>query len=270
MAARTSCDRVVFVTSARARSLRHVRPIEPLVYPSSEPEDEKLPESTRHSLLCQALCEILRAAVGEENTVGGDQFLYFDGATTRRALAPDGFVKLGVPQHHFESWKTWEEGTPELAFEILSPSDSPERWTFEEKMSRYRSLGVRELMVFHAEGKKGARLRAWDRIDGDLVERVVEDERTPCLTLDMTVLVGRIEKLDGLRLAHDPEGRELVPTNLEARRTAEREMRAAEEAKNAAEKAKNAAEEAKNAAEEAKRIAEARVAELEAALRNRR
>ncbi len=40
-------------------------------------------------------------------------------------------MTLGVPDHDFDSYFVWEEGTPDLAFEVLSPSDTPERWTFD-------------------------------------------------------------------------------------------------------------------------------------------
>ena len=175
-------------------------------------------QSGRHFLMCKALYEILRAAAGDEHTVSCDAFVYFDAANPERKLAPDGAVKLGVPQHTFDSWKTWERGAPEIAFEILSPSDAPERWAFEEKLLRYRALGVSELVVFHADAEPGSRLRVWDRIDGDLVERAVAGERTPCLTLDAHLLVAPVDELPAcVRLAEDPEGRHLYPTEPEAR-----------------------------------------------------
>ena len=216
------------VTSLRARSLQHVRPVVPLHFPESEPESERMGQSGRHYLMCKALYEILRAAAGDEHTVSCDAFVYFDAANPERKLAPDGAVKLGVPQHVFDSWKTWERGAPELAFEILSPSDSPERWTFEEKLRRYRALGVSELVVFHVDGEPGSRLRVWDRIDGDLVERTVSGEATPCLTLDVHLVVAPVDELPAcVRLAADPEGRDLFPTDTEARRTAEARLREA-------------------------------------------
>ncbi|MBX3198830.1 MAG: Uma2 family endonuclease [Labilithrix sp.] len=175
-------------------------------------------QSGRHFLMCKALYEILRAAAGDAHTVSCDAFVYFDAANPERKLAPDGAVKLGVPQHTFDSWKTWERGAPELAFEILSPSDAPERWAFEEKLTRYRALGVIELVVFHADAEPGSRLRVWDRIDGDLVERAVTGERTPCLTLDAHLVVGPVDDLAAcVRLAEDPEGRQPYPTEPEAR-----------------------------------------------------
>ena len=187
-------------------------------------------QSGRHYLMCKALYEILRAAAGDENTVSCDAFVYFDAANPERKLAPDGAVKLGVPQHVFDSWKSWERGTPELAFEILSPSDSPERWTFEEKLLRYRALGVSELVVFHVDGEPGARLRVWDRIDGDLVERAVTDESTPCLTLDAFLVVAPVDDLPAcVRLARDAAGRDLFPTDAERWREADARLREAEQ-----------------------------------------
>ncbi|MBX3224274.1 MAG: Uma2 family endonuclease [Labilithrix sp.] len=200
------------MTALRARSLQHVRPVVPLDFPSSEPESEHMGQGGRHYRMCKALYEILRAAAGDEHTVSSDAFVYFDAGDPNRKLAPDGAVKLGIRQHDFDSWKTWESGAPELAFEILSPSDSPERWTFEDKLLRYRALGVTELVVFHADGEHGARLRVWDRIDGDLVERTVTGEATPCLTLDAHLVVGPLDDLAAcVRLAHDSDGRRLYP-----------------------------------------------------------
>lgn len=230
VAARTARAMLPSVTSLRARSLQHVRPVVPLEFPSSEPESERVGQGGRHYLMCKALYEILREAAGSEHTVACDAFVYFDASNPKRVLAPDGAVKFGVPQHTFETWKTWERGAPELAFEILSPSDSPERWTFEEKLERYRALGVLELVVFHADGKAGSRLRVWDRIDGDLVERAVADERTPCLTLDMFLVIAAAGEVPAcVRVARDADGRELVPTDAEARAAAEARLREAEE-----------------------------------------
>ncbi len=218
-------------------------------------------QGRRHLHLCQALYAMIRAVCAPEHTVGADQFVYFDASNPRRCLAPDCFVTLGVPDHDFDSYLVWEEGTPQLAFEVLSPSDSPERWTFEEKLARYHSLGVRELVVFHVDAAAGERLRVWDRIDGDLVERVVTEDRTPCLTLGVTVLVGRVDHYPvGLRLARGAADQlELVLTEAEGRR-------AAVEARERAEEGRKRAEEGREREKEARERAEARVAELEAQL----
>ena len=215
--------------------VRHVRPVRPIRFREQEPEDEHLGQSRRHLHLCKALYEILRGAVSlAANTVGADQFVYFRANDVRRCLAPDGFVKLGQPDADFDSWKTWERGAPEVAFEVLSPSDTDESWSLEEKIERYHELGVRELVAFNVDGEPGRRLRVWDRVNGDFVERVVENERTPCLTLGLHLAVAPITVDDGahypacVRLARDADATDLLPTTDEARRAADEARRAAE------------------------------------------
>jgi hypothetical protein len=178
-------------------------------------------QGRRHYNLCHALYQMLCAVCTPEHTVGADQFVYFDAAAPKRCLAPDAFVTLGVPDHDFDSYLVWEEGTPDLAFEVLSPSDSPERWTFEEKLRRYHALGVRELVTFHVDAPAGERLRIWDRLEHDLVERAVSGDTSPCVTLGLTLLIGKVDKYPvGLRLARDAEGQDLVLT-LDEQRIAE-------------------------------------------------
>ncbi len=253
MAARAGGARLDDVSTTRASSLRHVRPAEPLRFPEQEPESERMGQGRRHMHLCHALYEMLRAVCVPEHTVGADQFVYFDAANPKRCLAPDAFVTLRLPDHDFDSYFVWEEGTPALAFEVLSPSDSPERWTFEEKLHRYHALGVRELVTIHLDAPPGERLRVWDRLEHDLVERVVEGERTPCVTLGLTLLVGPVDDYPvGLRLARDDDGRQPILTEREGR---------------AAEAQGRAAEAQGRATERAERLrVEERVAQLEAEL----
>jgi hypothetical protein len=241
----------------RASSLRHVRPVQPLRFPEQEPESERMGQGSRHLKLCAALYQMLRAVCAPEHTVGADAFVYFDASNPRRCLAPDAFVTLGARDHDFEGYLVWEEGTPDVAFEVLSPSDTPERWTFKEKLRRYRTLGVRELVVFNVDAAPGERLRVWDRLEHDLVERVVTGDTTPCVTLGLTLLVGPVEGYAvGLRFARDPEGKDRVLTPSEA-------LAVEVAARSVAEAAKQAAEAAKQAAECAKQAAEERVAQLE-------
>ncbi|MBK6692975.1 MAG: Uma2 family endonuclease [Myxococcales bacterium] len=189
-----------------------------------------LGQSQRHLELCFLLFALLKRLVAPEHSCGADQFVYWNARTNRRQLAPDGFVKLGVAHEAFNSWKTWEKGIPELAVEILSPSDTPERWTFEEELERYHELGVRELVCFNMDGRVGERLRVWDLIEGDLVERIVEGESTPCLTLSgvlgapvLWAVAPFGEFPAALRLMRDGT---LVPTAEEERDKAEREAKA--------------------------------------------
>jgi len=201
--------------------LRHVRPVQPLQFPSSDPEWD-MPQSSRHGLLCDLVAEVLRHALGREHSVGKDNFVYFDATHPQRCLGPDAFVKLNAPRDVFDVWKTWERGTPELCVEILSPSDTTEKLPFLEKLERYRALGTGELVAFNVDAPVGSRLRAWDRIEDDLVERVVEGETTPCVTLDVhwVIASGGEDLPAALRLSRDPEGRELLLTGEEAERAA--------------------------------------------------
>ncbi len=121
MAARAGGARLDDVSTTRASSLRHVRPAEPLRFPEQEPESERMGQGRRHMHLCHALYEMLRAVCVPEHTVGADQFVYFDAANPKRCLAPDAFVTLRLPDHDFDSYFVWEEGTPALAFEGAEP-----------------------------------------------------------------------------------------------------------------------------------------------------
>jgi hypothetical protein len=215
-----------------AADLPHLRPVKPVHFPASDPEWE-MGQSTRHLHLCDLVYKVLRAAVGDDNTVGADQFMYLDASDPRRKCAPDAFVKLGVPHADFDSWKMWEpgRGSPDLCVEILSPSDTPEKQTWEEKMERFLATAATEIVAFNVDAPVGARLRAWDRLADDLVERDVRAESTPCAPLGLHwVVVPSLSPDDShlpaaLRLSRDPLGRDLVLTAAEARaRAAEAEI----------------------------------------------
>ncbi len=226
MAARAEGARIGDVSTSRASSLAHVRPVQPLRFPEQELDEERMGQGRRHFHLCHALYQMLRAVCVPEHTIGADQFVYFDAANPKRCLAPDAFVTLGVRDHDFDSYLVWEEGTPDLAFEVLSPSDTPERWTFEENLRRYHALGVRELVTFHVDAPAGERLRIWDRLEQDLVERAVTGDTSPCVTLGLSLLIGPVDQYPtGLRLARDAEGRDLVLTTDERSLAAEARVR---------------------------------------------
>jgi Uma2 family endonuclease len=139
--------------------------------------------------------------------IGSDQFVYWNAKDPRRCLAPDVFVKLGTPDDAFATWKTWERGTPELAVEILSENED---WA--DKLERYHELGVRELVSYDPVAK---RIRAYDRIREDLVERVVSGS-TPCLSLGLQWMVAPLAGDPILRVSRDEGGTSLLPTPEEA------------------------------------------------------
>jgi Uma2 family endonuclease len=244
----------------------------PIVFP----EEAQVPEGKRHLVLRTFLFRLLRSALGPGHSVGSDQFVYWNASNPQRCLAPDLFVKKGVADSLFGSWKTWEQGgVPEMAVEIVSPNEG-DGVPWNEKLARYHELGVQELLRFDPEASEGQRLRAWDRIQGDLVERHVEADRTPSLTLGLVWCVVPVETEPvALRLVDDEDRLLQVPEEVEARGRAEEARGRAEEARGRAEEARGRAEEARGRAEEARgraeeargrAEAEARVRELEALL----
>jgi Uma2 family endonuclease len=237
------------LTQGEPIHVRHVRPPKPIRFPT----EEKVPEGRRHFELRTFLFRVLKLAFAGRAGLGSDQFVYWHGSDPRRCLAPDVFVHLGAPDEPVKSWKTWERGTPQLAVEIVSDPET-EVDDFSTKLERYHELGVRELVLFDPDAPPGARLRVWDRVEDDLVERVVEDDRTPCLTLSLHWVVAPVEGFEaGLRLARDAAGEDLLPSPEEAfHRKADAAEREADAARREAEAAKQEAA-----------AARARLAELE-------
>lgn len=135
---------------------------------------------------------------------------------------------------------------------------------WDETLARYHELGVHELVRFDPEEPPGRQLRVWDRIEGDLVERVAE-ERPRCLTLGLRWVVMPVaDAPSGLRLAD--ESGALVPSQVEwEQRRREEEQRARESEQRAREAEQRLREEEQRARE----AAEARVRELEELLRSK-
>lgn len=217
-----------------ASRFSYKRSPEPLHFPV----EHNVPESKRHLKLRTLLYQIFEHALSDRACLGSEQVVYWNAANPKKSLAPDVFVRLGSPDVVFDSWKTWKRGTPDLAVEIVSDSDSGEA-EFESNLARYRELGIRELVRFEPDAAVGQQLRIWDRIQEDLVERQLDGNRIESRTLGLWWVVLADAELQGqLRLSEDAEGLQLLPTAAEA------ELRA-------------------------RASAEARIAELEAELRRR-
>ncbi|HEY2405716.1 MAG TPA: Uma2 family endonuclease [Polyangiaceae bacterium] len=207
---------------------------------------KKVPETRRHMVQRMLLFMILEAAFGDRACIGSDQFLYWDPEDPRLCCAPDAVLRFGTPDERFRSWKTWEQGIPELAIEVISVSDAGDPpWA--KKLERYRRIALMELVRFDVD-EDDATLRIWDRARGPLSER---DSASPGFSKSAIlpgywVVVQDAKGDPWLRLARDPAGQDLYLTKAEQ------------------------AEAAKQQAEAAKQQAEARVAELEAELARHR
>ena len=194
---------------------RYLRAPTPIHFPTSD----VVPETELHALLTALLFESLKAEYGRVATVGSDHFVYWDATDPSLCLAPDVMLRHGTREGLIDSWKVWERGAPELCVEVVSDSDRPQsEWA--KKLRRYHQLGVLELVRFDSEAHGAGRLRVWDRVDGDLVER---DMKTPGASAS-AVLSGFWSVADdaelgvALRLTRDEAGRDPVLTDRERAR----------------------------------------------------
>jgi Uma2 family endonuclease len=235
---------------------RYIREPVPMVFP----EEAEVPETQLHMELRSLLYQLLVDYLGEEATVGSDQFVYYAADDPHQSVAPGAFVRLEPPRGMIRSWKTWERGAPEVAVELVSDSDAPEQ-DLEEKLARYRRLGVRELVRLDPQAPPGKQLRVWQRVEEDLVEREVIGGRMPSAVLALVWVAAPAEHHDAALRIEDPGTRSLVPTRTEAR---EAEARARE----AEVRARETAEAALESETRAREAAEQRIAELEAMLRS--
>jgi Uma2 family endonuclease len=219
---------------------RYLRAPAPLHFPA----EAEVPETKRHLELRTLLYQFLKLAFSARAAIGCDQFVYWDPTDPRACLAPDAFVRCGEANDLFRTWNVWERGAPHVAVEIVSESDEAER-AWDEKLERYRRLGVSELVRFDPADADQP-LRVWDLVTGELLERQLSERRAHSRYLDGFWLA--IDQPDtglSLRLSLDERGERLFPT------LAEQEA------------------EGRRAEAEGRRIAEQRVLELEAELRQR-
>jgi len=181
------------------------------------PEQAELPETTKHLELRTLLYLFLKLAFEKVAHVGSEQFVYWDPTDAKACLAPDGFVRFGKPDEHFDSWKVWERGAPHVAIEILSKSDEAE---WDTKLERYRRLGVSELVAFNPNLPEQP-LRVWDFVGDAFLERRLFEPWAHSPHLNGYWLAVEVpgEGLT-LRLSHDPQGEHLflTPAEAEARR----------------------------------------------------
>jgi hypothetical protein len=190
------------------------------------PEEQEMPEGYAPRT---AGVSVSLAPLRVGRRVGSDQFVYWLANEPARKLAPDVFVRVGTPQTSFGSWKTWEQGgAADLAVEIICPNEG-DGTAWDDKLTRYHELGVKELVRFDPEAAEGQRLRVWDRVSEDLVERQVSGDHAPCLTLGLVWTVCPVEEQPAGLCLVDPADRLLeVPEEAQARARSDAEARVRE------------------------------------------
>jgi hypothetical protein len=190
------------------------------------PEQAEVPEGKTHLELRTLLYLFLKQAFAGVAQIGSEQFVYWDPTDPRACLAPDAFVRFGAPDERFVSWKVWERGAPHVAVEIISQSDEQ---AFEDKLERYRRLGVSELVAFDPDLPEQP-LRVWDFVGDDLLERRLLEPWAQSRHLGAYWLAVEVPGVGlTLRLSRDQRGEHLFPTPEEAEtRRAEYEARRAD------------------------------------------
>ncbi len=245
-------------TSPTSERPRYLEQRAPILFP----ESAEVPETQLHLNLRTLLYLLLQKALGDGVTVCSDQFVYFDAEDPSRCLAPDAFVRRQAPTELVRTWKVWERGAPEVAVEIVSDADAGEL-PWDRKLSRYRHLGVSELVRFDPADDERP-LRIWDRVQGALVERELQGVCERSLVLPIKWVVAPADGLPrALRVQRDGT---LVPSPREADRLQHEALEAERLAKEHERMAKEQERLEKEQERMARQAAEARIQELEAEL----
>ena len=177
--------------------------------------------------------------------VSADLFIYYEEGNPRARVAPDVFVAFGVPKRKRQIYKLWEEGAvPAFVMEVASVST----WREDDgrKARLYERLGVREYWQYDPTGEYlGRHFKGHHLVGGTYEPQPVVE------SLDRALLVHS----ESLGLGCRVKGEELHFLEPETGRPI---LTPAEEF------------DARRAAEARVAVAEARVAELEALLRENR
>ena len=79
--------------------------------------------------------------------VSGDLLIYYEEGNPAKCVAPDVFVVFGAPKHNRMVYKLWEEPkAPDFVLEVAS--ENTWRKDLGEKRALYAELGVRECWLF--------------------------------------------------------------------------------------------------------------------------
>ncbi len=199
-----------------------------------------MPENPTQGEACDTLKGVLKhrcSTLGVDALVGGHLALRWDPRRPRHGVDPDVYLVEPAPPlgSRVESLRTWVKGhhAPRVAVEVVSEGTA--EIDYFDKPARYAEARVHELWVFDplllGPGVDGGpfRIQVW-RFDarGQYVRVYAGEGPVRSEELDGWLVVTE----DGmkLRIADDPEGARLWPTEAEAERAAKEAERAAKEA----------------------------------------
>ena len=224
----------------------------PIHYPSSDGKPMAENDAQREAIMygIGALARHFRDR--RDVYVSGDLLIYYEEGNPRVSIAPDVFVAFGVEDRPRPNYKLWEERrAPAFVLEVASPSTW--RDDLGRKRSVYARLGVREYWQYDPDGEHlPARLQGERLTRSGYVRQPVETFADGTLTLRSETLGLELRAAPGreMRFRDPATGHDLRSHHEEAEGRLEAVAACREEAA-------------------ARRVAEARVAELEALLRDR-
>ena len=205
--------------------------------------------------------------------VSADLLIYYEEGNPRASVAPDVFVVFGVEDRMRRNYKVWEEGKgPDFVLEVASPNTWRE--DVGPKRTVYARLGVKEYFLYDPTGEHySPRLQGYRLVDGtyERLKAVESIDRTLAIRSEVLGLE-MWARGDRMRF-RDPSTGENLLSYVEEH-AARREEAAARQEEAAAYRAVLARAEREAAARQAAlaraEAAEARLAELEARLRDGR
>ena len=239
---------------------------EPLEYPDSD--GLPMAENDEHYVAIQSvrlpLEEHLRPSA--DTYVTGDLLMYYVQGDPSKRVAPDVMVVREVAPGPRRTYLVWAEGKPpDFVAEVSSPDSGKADRTVKREL--YASIGVQEYLLFdpgYEEGGKVGRVQLFRRWGSKLLETGPGGPEGSDAELESEVL--RVSfRAEGMRVrVRDlASGKDLLWANEQALALQDSERQRDAEAQ-----ARQDAERRCAAAIEAQRATEARLAELEALLRD--
>jgi Uma2 family endonuclease len=227
----------------------------------AEDLEEKMGQGAAHGDATVLFADVTKVLVGEQHRtarVVWDLFVEWDPNDPRARVSPDVLVLDGQPPDIEPSiWQTWKPSCepPQFALEIVSEKSRTK--DYDLSPLRYAALGTEELAIFDPapRGTDAFPLQIFRRSDRGQFLRVYAGPGPA----ESVVLRAWLVVTDGgerVRLAHDAEGRDLIPTPQEQADAERQRARAAEQ------QARTAEQQARAATERAE-TAEAKVQQLE-------
>jgi Uma2 family endonuclease len=190
-------------------------------------DEDDMGQSPEQSAIVNVFLGALKVRAEElgwnEAYVDFDQFFGWVPSEPLVRISPDAFVLRDPPPFPLPaSWQVWRHGhhAPTFALEVVSQDW---RKDYHEIPQKYAHLGVEELVIYDpAAADRQTRVEErvpiqlyWRAPDGLFVCRYTGEGPVESSVLGVHLVIVRTETWSFLRLAYDPEGRHLVPTEVE-------------------------------------------------------